>query len=194
MGRSVNTARETENEKLIRNVKDCLKQMRDTTNPAVYFSCYNLVLSKLSEIILINERTMINGKFAYEIHTDLFVDMNKHHNEFINKLFSLKLEDNLVYQIWDYGHFVEDEAGERLCRHLRNIKKNYHFCKLRFKEGGRLYTYITKDETIIINDIVVIKQGNNEVFARVMDTFDAMLRDIDVSVLELGCVDRKMII
>lgn len=181
----------SELERNIRILKECLKKMRDTNEPSVYYSCYNTALAKVAEIILVNEKTLVNGKFASEIHTDLFVNMNKNHNQFIDKMFKQKMEDNLVYQMWDYVHFVEDEAQERLARHLRNIKKKYHFCRVRFKDGGILYTYITKDVSIRGQDIVVIKQGNNEKFARVMEVFNTTLSEIDVPVLELGCVNRK---
>lgn len=71
---------------------------------------------------------------------------------------------DLADNIFDFMYFYR--AGELLNPYLfsklRRTTTGSIFCSVAFHEGGKLYYYLTDDETLAVGDVVVVPVGNHE--------------------------------
>ena len=62
--------------------------------------------------------------------------------------------------------------------------------------SNKLYTYVTKDKSISVGDIVTIPTGNKFVadskILQVAEVFDASLDELEFPIEALRCVERKL--
>ena len=129
----------------------------------------------------------------YEMLNDRY-EMNMFHRDFIDRLFESGFEDRLTYQINEVGYSMMPETREYFVNKLKG--KKYHFIKVEFPESKKLYTYVTKDASIMPGDTVTIPTGNGFVpdskVKQVVDVFDAALEELEFSIEKLRCVEEKL--
>ncbi len=174
---------------------ESLDLMKKTNNPATFFSRARLVSNK-AVMYSDNSKILWNGMNCgqiYEMLNDRY-EMNMFHRDFIDRLFESGFEDRLTYQIYEVGYDMMPETREYFIKKLKG--KKYHFIKVEFSEIKKLYTYVTKDASIMPGDTVTIPTGNGFVpeskVKQVVEVFDAALEELEFPIEKLRCVEEKL--
>lgn len=167
-----------------------------TVNPDTFFYRCKLAADEAAHIRDIPD-IIYDGKTAKEIYY-WFHDKEEQiafQKKFIDRLFDAKKEDSLAYQLFDVGNRITDEALDYYIMKLNG--KEFHFCKVLFDINGRKkYTYITKNRSTELYDIITVRVGNHDFsetkVVQVFDVFDAPLTRIDFPLRDLRCVDATL--
>ncbi len=176
-------------------IKESLDIMAKTTNPDTYFSRYRL--ADKHSLYCIDEPDIIwNGMNCKQIYDMLNGDVSSErlHRQFIDRLFKANREDWLTYKLYEHTSDMSVDSLNYFVKKLNH--KKYHFCKVRFSDSNRLYTYITKDKSVKIGDSVTVPTGNlnfpDSKLLQVVEVFDAALDDLDFDLDRLRCVEGKL--
>lgn len=182
-------------EQHIRILKESMDLIGKTTNPDTYFSRAKLAAEKA--LYCIKEPQIVwNGLTCKQIYDALTVPEKraKVDQGFINQMFTAGKEDRLVFQMREVGGYMSKETLAYFVRRLNG--KRYHFCKVRFDDSGKLYTYVTKDPAIKAGDLVTVPSGNafdkSTELKRVVEAYDAPLDTLGFPLNLLRCVEEKM--
>lgn len=179
----------------MRILKDSLDIMVKTTNPSTYFSRFKLACEEA--MYCEDEPDAVwNGMTCREIY-ELLSDREYRdviHRKFIDRLFAAGKEDNLTYQMHEVGYSMSQDTVDYFVKRLNG--KQYHFCKIRFDHGGKLYTYITKNRSLKAGDSVTVTTGYppyaETKLKQAVEVFDAPLTKLDFLVQDLRCTDETL--
>ncbi len=178
-------------EQHMRILKESLEIMEKTTNPETFFSRADLAAQKARYCI--GEKVPVwRGLTCAQIN-EVFSDPRKRdhrYRKFIDKLFDEGKEDRLTYQMPEVGYYLLKENQEYFIKRLGG--KTYHFCKIRFSENGRLYTYLAKDRSIRKGDVVAVPTKEGEKPQQVVEAFDAPLDELDFPIAKLSRIGDKI--
>ncbi len=176
-------------------LKESLELMEKTINPSTFFSREKLSSEKA--LYCSSEPNIIwHGMNCEQIYR-MLNDKDKKiafDNRFIDKLFERGVEDRLAYQINEVGYSMFKESRDYYVRKLNG--KKFNFCKVKFPDTDKLYTYITKDKSIREGDSVTVPTGNGFVpdtkLKQVVETFEASLDDLEFPIERLRCIEEKL--
>ena len=179
-----------------RIIVDSLNLIFKTKNPDTFFYRYKLASNEACGISDV-DGAIYNGMNARQIY-DWLNDReskNKLQRDFIDKLFEEGRENSIAYQTYEVGYSMTPESRQYYIDRLNG--KRFHFCKVKFDVGSnKLYTYITKDESVKVGDTVSVPTGNSYVpeskVVQVEETFDGALEDLPFEITSLRCVERKL--
>ena len=182
-------------EQHIRILKDSLDLMEKTSNPETYFSREKLVVEKA--LYCINEPQIVWSNLTCRQIYDVFTTPEKKASvdrTLIDKLFREGKEDLLVFQMQQVGGYMLKETLDYFVRRLNG--KRYHFCKVRFDDSGRLYTYVAKDPAIKQGDLVTVPTGNafdkSTKLKQVVEAYDAPLDTLGFPINLLRCIEDRV--
>lgn len=175
-------------------IVDSFRIMNQTTNPDTYFSRYKLASNKACHIMGYKP-AIYNGMTAEDIYYFLSEKKDRLHVEFIERVFDAGKENLFVYQMREIGLSMSREVRDYLVNRFGD--KKFHFCRVSFNDrSSRTYTYVAKDKTISVGDTVTILAGNGfvkeEKIMQVVGIFDGSLKQLDFSIENLRCVERKL--
>lgn len=175
-------------------LKDCMELLEKTTSPGTFFSRAKLAQEK-AYYCRFEKEIVWNGMNSEQI----FQMLNNResvawlHRKFIDRLFETGKEDNLTYQMREFGKNMNEQTLNYFLQRLNG--KMYHFCKISFSDTDKLYTYITKDPSIRVGDLVTIPVstsfGPGSDLVQVANVFDAPLDDLEFPIYQLRCVKNK---
>ncbi len=176
-------------------LKESLELMEKTINPSTFFSREKLSSEKA--LYCSEEPNIIwHGMNCEQIYR-MLNDKDKKiafDNRFIDRLFERGVEDRLAYQINEVGYSMYKESRDYYVRKLNG--KKFYFCKVKFPDTDKLYTYITKDKSIREGDSVTVPTGNGFVpdtkLKQVVETFEASLDDLEFPIERLRCIEEKL--
>ncbi len=176
-------------------IRESLDIMSKTSNPDTFFSRCRVVDNYSLDCI--DEPDIIwNGMNCQQIYDMLNDDVlsERFHRQFIDRLFEANREDRLTYTLYEHTCDMSVDTLDYFVRKLN--RKKYHFCKVRFSDSNKLYTYIIKDRTVKPGDSVTVPTGNlhfpNSKLMQVEEVFDAPLDDLDFDLDRLRCVEGKL--
>ncbi len=179
----------------MRILKDSLDIMVKTTNPDTYFS--RAKLAEEEAMYCEDEPAVVwNGMTCGRIYELLSNDETRDaiHRKFIDRLFDAGKEDNITYQMHKVGYCMSQDTVDYFVKRLNG--KQYHFCKVRFDQGGKLYTYVTKNRSLKAGDSVTVTTGNNAFpkthLKQAVEVFDAPLTDLKFLVQDLRCTEETL--
>ena len=176
-------------------LKNSLDIMAKTIDPDTFFSRAKLA-SNEAFYCKDEPRIVWNGLNSDQIY-HMLRDNDKRdalHRKFINRLFEERREDRLTYKLYDVGAYMSKGTLDYFVKRLNG--KVYHFCRVRFDNSNKLYTYITKDRSVKAGDSVTIPTGNpsvpNTKLKQVVEVFDSSLDTLDFRIDRLRCVEEKL--
>ena len=176
-------------------LKESLELMEKTINPSTFFSREKLASNK-AVYCMRESRIIWHGMNCEQIYHMLNDDRKKiaFDNRFIDRLFEKGVEDRLAYQMNEVGYAMLKESRDYYIKRLNG--KKFYFCKVRFPDTDKLFTYITKDKSIKVGDSVTIPTGNgfvpNTKLKQVVETFEASLDELEFPIERLRCIEEKL--
>lgn len=175
-------------------LKDSMDLLEKTTNPDTFFSRAKLAREKA--LYCEHESQIIwkgmNCKKIYKM-LETKESASVIHRQFIDRLFSTGKEDNLTFQLHEVGYNMSEKTLNYFLQRLNG--KMYRFCKVRFSNTSKLYTYITKDYSIEKGDMVTVSTSNRDGqgidLVQVVEVFDAPLDELGFPITSMRCIKGK---